>query len=195
MDDSIASGSSLMPQKKNPDALELIRAKTGRAFGHLVSLLTVLKGLPMTYNKDLQEDKEGLFDSVRTVESCLQMALRVIEKIRINPERMRDAATRGYLNSTELADYLVAKKMPFREAHSLVGKIVMRASEQSLSLEELPLREIQSFSPLFESDVYQCLKLERVVSRRKEKGGTAPVAVQKALRLFRKRIQDNQSSR
>jgi argininosuccinate lyase len=188
MDDSIASGSSLMPQKKNPDALELIRAKTGRVYGHLISLLTVLKGLPMTYNKDLQEDKEGLFDAVRTTESCLQMMLRVIEKIRINPERMREAATKGYLNATELADYLVAQKMPFREAHSLIGKIVMRASEQGIPLEELPLREFRSFSPLFKNDVYQCLSLERVVSRRKEKGGTSPATVQKALRLFRQRI-------
>jgi argininosuccinate lyase len=198
MDDSIASGSSLMPQKKNPDALELVRAKTGRVYGHMVSLLTVLKGLPMTYNKDLQEDKEGLFDVIRTVDNCLQMMLRVIEKIRINPERMREAATRGYLNATELADYLVAKKMPFRDAHSLVGKIVMRASELGIPLEDLPLREFQSFSPLFDGDVYQCLNLERVVSRRKERGGTSPGAVQKALRQFRKRIQDKsvgQSSR
>jgi len=144
----------------------------------------------MTYNKDLQEDKEGLFDAIRTVENCLQMIQRVIEKIRINPERMREAATKGYLNATELADYLVAKKMPFREAHSLVGKIVMRASELGIPLEGLPLREFQSFSPLFDGDVYQCLNLERVVSRRKEKGGTSPAAVQKALRLFRKRIRD-----
>jgi argininosuccinate lyase len=190
MDDSIASGSSLMPQKKNPDALELVRAKTGRVYGHMVSLLTVLKSLPMTYNKDLKKDKEGLFDAIRTVENCLQMVVRVVEKIRINPERMREAATKGYLNATELADYLVTKKMPFREAHSLVGKIVMRASELGISLEELPLREFQSFSPSFEGDVYQCLKLEKVVSRRKEKGGTSPAAVQKALRLFRKRIHD-----
>jgi argininosuccinate lyase len=195
MDDSIASGSSLMPQKKNPDALELIRAKTGRVYGHLVALLTVLKGLPMTYNKDLQEDKEGLFDAIRTVELCMQMMVRVIEKIRINPERMLEAATHGYLNATELADYLVAKKMPFREAHSLVGKIVMRASEIGIPLEELPLREFQSFSPLFDADVYHCLNLERVLSRRQERGGTSPGAVQKALRLFRKRILDKHKSR
>jgi argininosuccinate lyase / amino-acid N-acetyltransferase len=188
MDDSIASGSSLMPQKKNPDALELIRAKAGRTFGHLISLLTVLKGLPMTYNKDLQEDKEGLFDAIRTVENCLQMILRVVEKIRLNPERMRESATRGYLNATELADYLVAKKLPFREAHGLVGKIVMRAADRGIPLEELPLREYQSFSPLFEGDVYRCLNLERTLSRRKERGGTAPAAVQKSLHLFRKRI-------
>jgi argininosuccinate lyase len=188
LDDSIASGSSLMPQKKNPDALELIRAKTGRVYGHLVSLLTVLKGLPMTYNKDLQEDKEGLFDAIHTVENCLQMMLRVVEKIRVNPEPMRKAAAEGYLNATELADYLVAKKMPFREAHGLSGKIVMRALELGIPLEELPLREFQSFSPQFDAKVYSYLNLEKAVSRRKEKGGTSPAAVRKALRLFRARI-------
>jgi argininosuccinate lyase len=188
MDDSIASGSSLMPQKKNPDALELIRAKAGRVFGHLISLLTVLKGLPMTYNKDLQEDKEGLFDTISTVENCLRMIQRVLEKIRVNPERMRESATEGYLNATELADYLVAKGMPFREAHGLAGKIVRRAAELAITLEELPLREYQSFSPLFESDLYQCLNLERTLSRRKEPGGTAPATVRKAIASFRRRI-------
>jgi argininosuccinate lyase len=192
MDDSIASGSSLMPQKKNPDALELIRAKSGRVFGHLISLLTVLKGLPMTYNKDLQEDKEGLFDSIRTVENCLRMILLVIETLRINPERMRESATKGYLNATELADYLVARKMPFREAHGLVGKIVMRAAELEIALEELPLREYQNFSPLFEGDVYRCLSLESALSRRNERGGTAPTAVRRSLQLFRKRIRENE---
>jgi argininosuccinate lyase len=191
MDDSIASGSSLMPQKKNPDALELVRGKTGRVFGHLISLLTVLKGLPMTYNKDLQEDKEGLFDAVRTVENCLRMTQKVMEKIRLNPERMLAAATRGYLNATELADYLVEKKMPFREAHSLVGKIVMRASELEITLEALPLREYQSFSALFDKDLYGRLNLEQTVSRRKERGGTAPATVRKSLNLFRRRIRSN----
>jgi argininosuccinate lyase len=188
MDDSVSSGSSLMPQKKNPDALELIRGKTGRVYGHLFALLTVLKGLPMTYNKDLQEDKEGLFNTLRTVDHCLRMAQKVFEKLRIDPERMRESASKGYLNATELADYLVARKMPFREAHGLVGKIVMRASELGSTLEELPVSEYQSFSPLFDKDLYQCLDLERTVSRRKEQGGTAAVAVQKALRLFRKRL-------
>ena len=190
MDDSVASGSSLMPQKKNPDALELIRGKAGRVYGHLMALLTVLKGLPMTYNKDLQEDKEGLFDAITTVEGCLGMIQRVLEKIRINPERMREAATKGYLNATELADYLVAGGMPFREAHSLVGKIVMRASELGFALEDLPLREYQSFSPLFGDDLFQCLNLEKALSRRRERGGTAPAAVRQSIRLFRNRIRN-----
>jgi len=188
MDDSLASGSSLMPQKKNPDALELVRAKTGRVYGHLMSLLTVLKGLPMTYNKDLQEDKEPLFDTVRTVEQCTRMVQKVLEKMRVLPGRMLEATRKGYLNATELADYLVAKKIPFRDAHQLVGKIVMRASELGIGLEEMPLREFQSFSPLFESDLYEFLDLAKAVSRRRERGGTAPESVRQSIRLFRKRI-------
>jgi argininosuccinate lyase len=191
MDDSIASGSSLMPQKKNPDALELVRGKAGRVYGHLMALLTVLKGLPMTYNKDLQEDKEGLFDAIVTVEGCMRMMQKVFEKIRVDPDRTRKAATKGYLNATELADYLVAKKMPFREAHSLVGKIVMRASELDTTLEDLPLREYQSFSPLFDGGLYKCLRLEQALSRRKERGGTAPVRVRQSIRLLRRKIRNS----
>jgi argininosuccinate lyase len=188
MDDSVASGSSLMPQKKNPDALELVRGKTGRVYGHLMSLLTILKGLPMTYNKDLQEDKEPLFDAVRTVENCTRMIRKVIESMRVQPERMLLAAKTGYLNATELADYLVSKKMPFRDAHHMVGKIVVRASELGITLEEMPLREYQTFSPLFDDDLYEFLKLDRALSRRKERGGTSPSAVSQAIRLLRKRI-------
>ncbi len=188
MDDSVSSGSSLMPQKKNPDALELLRGKCGRVYGHLISLLTVLKGLPMTYNKDLQEDKEGLFDAASTVENCLRMAHTVLQKITVNPDRMREAATGGFLNATELADYLVSKKMPFREAHGVAGRIVMRASELDVALERLPLREYQAFSPLFQDDLFERLNLERAIARRSERGGTAPTAVRLSLRSFRRRI-------
>ncbi len=188
MDDSMASGSSLMPQKKNPDALELVRGKAGRVFGHLISLLATLKGLPMTYNKDLQEDKEGLFDAVATVENCLDVVRRVLETLRINPVRMMEAASQGYANATELADYLVARKMPFRRAHEIVGKIVRRASELGVSLEALPLREYRVFSPLFDRDLYPRLRLKSTLSRRRETGGTAPGAVLKAIRSFRTRV-------
>jgi len=165
-----------------------VRGKTGRVYGHLLSLLTVLKGLPMTYNKDLQEDKEALFDAVFTVERCIGMLQRVLAGIRINPDSMRDATMKGYLNATDLADYLVGKKMPFREAHRLVGKIVMRASELGVALEDMPLREFQSFSPLFGEDLFDCLRLETAISRRQERGGTAPSAVRKSIRLLRNRI-------
>jgi len=188
LDDSVASGSSLMPQKKNPDALELLRGKAGRVFGHLLALLTVLKGLPMTYNKDLQEDKEGLFDVVATVESCLRIAGRILETMRVQPERMRQAAADGYMNATELADYLVAKGMPFREAHRLAGKIVLRALDLGRRLEDLSLKEYRSFSPLFGSDLYDCLNLETAICRRRERGGTAFSQVKTALRRFRRKI-------
>jgi argininosuccinate lyase len=188
MDDSVASGSSLMPQKKNPDALELIRGKAGRVYGHLMALLTALKGLPMTYNKDLQEDKEGLFDSIRTAESCVRMTRRVLETMRICPERMREASETGYLNATELADYLAAKGLPFRKAHYLVGRLVLRALELNLPLEKLSLAQYRSFSPLFSKDVYNCLQLDRVVARRKVRGGTAPATVRRALKRFQRKI-------
>jgi len=187
MDDSVASGSSLMPQKKNPDALELLRGKTGRVYGHLMALWTVLKGLPMTYNKDLQEDKEGLFDAVTTVRDCVRMAGTVLRKLRIRPAAMREATVRGFLNATELADYLVARKMPFREAHALAGRIVARASEIGATLDALPLREYQAFSPLFSADVYERLRIEQAVARRRERGGTSRAAVRQSLRSFRRR--------
>ncbi len=186
--DSVSSGSSLMPQKKNPDALELIRGKAGRVFGHLLALLSVLKNLPMTYNKDLQEDKEGLFDTVRTVLDSIRMMRRVLETMEICPDRMRAAASSGFLNATEIADYLVAKGMPFRQAHQLVGKIVMRAADLNVSLEQLPLTDYRSFSPLLEEDLFKQLKLAGAVGRRKERGGTAPATVRKALQQFRRKI-------
>ncbi len=188
LDDSVASGSSLMPQKKNPDALELIRAKAGRTFGHLMGLLCVLKGLPMTYNKDLQEDKEGLFDSISTAANCLRMSRRVLEKIEIRTHRIDGAVKSGYLNATELADYLVSKKMAFREAHHLVGRVVMRASKLGLELENLPLGEYQSFSTLFGEDLYGWLTPDKALSRRSEKGGTSPSSVRRALKLLRRKL-------
>ncbi len=187
LEDSVASGSSLMPQKKNPDALELIRAKSGRVFGHLMAMLTVLKGLPMTYNKDLQEDKEGLFDAIRTVESSLRMMQRVLEKTHLRPENMFEATRSGYLNATELADYLVSRKMPFREAHHLVGRIVARAAELGLRLEDLPHENYRSFSPLLSEDLYKWLKPGEAIVRRSEEGGTAPVAVRKAIKRLRRK--------
>jgi argininosuccinate lyase len=185
--DSVASGSSLMPQKKNPDSLELIRGKTGRVYGHLVSLLTVTKGLPMTYDKDLQEDKEGVFDSLQTAANCMRMMQRVLERMEVRPAAMRAAAVSGYLNATELADYLVARGMPFRDAHRLVGRIVVRALELGVPLERLDIEEYGKFSPLFSEDLYGWLPPEKAISRRAEKGGTSASAVRRALARFRKR--------
>ena len=188
MHDSVSSGSSLMPQKKNPDALELIRGKAGRVFGHLFAMLTTLKGLPTTYNKDLQEDKEGLFDAVRTLQSSLAVMTRVLETMHVDTERMKAALAEGYLDATELADYLVARKMPFREAHHTVGKIVLHALKKKLRLEQLPLSDYRSFSPLFDHHLYACLNPAAAVARRRERGGTAPNAIRQALARFRKRV-------
>ena len=179
-----------MPQKKNPDSLELIRGKAGRVFGHHVALLATLKGLPMTYNKDMQEDKEGLFDAVRTVEGCLRMATLVLDRLRLRPDNMRRATTGGYCNATELADYLAARGLPFRKAHELVGKVVRRAATLGVALEDLPLEEYRRFSNLFEPDLYSALDLERALARRSQRGGTAPAEVRRALRRFRKRISE-----
>ena len=188
MDETVCSGSSLMPQKKNPDAVELIRGKSGRVLGHLLSLLTVLKGLPMTYNKDLQEDKEGLFDCLQTSESCLHMMTLVLQTLKVVPERMRAATQGGFLNATELADYLVARNVPFREAHEIVGRIVLYALKHKVSLEEVPLDVYSSHSAFFQQDLYQWIQLEQSLARKKEIGGTARTQVHRAIRSFHRRI-------
>jgi argininosuccinate lyase len=172
--DAIATGSSLMPQKKNPDSMELVRGKAGRVFGDLMALLTTLKGLPLAYNKDMQEDKEAVFDAFDTVSASLRVTATVLRNIRVNKERASAAAASGYMNATELADYLVRKGMPFREAHEVVGKIVMRAIAAGKELEQMDLSE-------FGEDVYEALSLERTLGAKSQIGGTAREAVEKEL--------------
>ena len=176
--DQVTSGSSLMPQKKNPDALELIRGKCGRVYGALHALLVTMKGLPMAYNKDLQEDKEGLFETVEQWHACLVMAGEVINSIELNSANCQKAAREGYANATELADYLVSKGMPFRTAHDITGQAVLYAIAQQEPLESLRLEELQQFSPLIEADVYPVLELNYLVDKRAIFGGTgiAPVS-------------------
>ena len=181
LSDAIATGSSLMPQKKNPDSMELVRGKAGRVFGHLTALLAMLKGLPLAYNKDLQEDKEAVFDTVDTVKACLDVTATVLGNIRLNEPRMRDAATRGYLNATELADYLARKGVPFREAHETVGRIVTLAIGRDVELNDLPLLDLKSFSPLIEPDVFESLSLERTLASKSQTNGTSPERVAEAL--------------
>jgi argininosuccinate lyase len=179
--DAVSTGSSLMPQKKNPDALELVRGKAGRVFGHLVSLLATMKGLPLAYNKDMQEDKEALFDTVDTLIASLEVTATVLRNVRVREEEARRAASRGYMNATELADYLVRKGMPFREAHDTVGRIVLRAIERGVELQDLALDEMQTLSPLFEADVYEALSLEQTLATKSQTGGTAPERVAEAV--------------
>jgi argininosuccinate lyase len=179
--DQVTSGSSLMPQKKNPDALELIRGKCGRVFGSLQGMLVTMKGLPLAYNKDMQEDKEGLFDAITTWHICLCIAAEVIDTIKLDATRCAKAAREGYANSTELADYLVAKGMPFRTAHDVSGQVVLAALAQRKAIEELSLDELQVFSPLINDDVYAILQLEYLVDKRAILGGTGAAPVAKAL--------------
>jgi argininosuccinate lyase len=188
LSDAVATGSSLMPQKKNPDSMELVRGKTGRVFGHLMALLTTMKGLPLAYNKDMQEDKEAVFDAVDTVRDCLNVSATVLRNLRVNKAQAQAAATRGYLNATELADYLARKGMPFRQAHEMVGQIVRRAIEKKCELNDLALDEFRSFSPLIEDDVFAALSLEATLATKSQIGGTAPARVADALSEARKRL-------
>ncbi|HEY0079708.1 MAG TPA: argininosuccinate lyase [Pyrinomonadaceae bacterium] len=181
LSDAVATGSSLMPQKKNPDALELVRGKAGRVFGRTTALLALLKGLPLTYNKDMQEDKEAVFDVADTLEAALEVTATVLANIRLREDRMRDAAVRGYMNATEMADYLARKGMPFREAHETVGRMVLEAIERGLELQELSLEELRSHSPLIEEDVYAALSLDETLSTKSQTGGTSPARVAEAL--------------
>jgi argininosuccinate lyase len=180
--DRCSTGSSLMPQKKNPDVPELIRGKTGRVFGNLVGLLTTLKALPLAYNKDLQEDKEGLFDTVRTVENCVQaMTILLAEGIVIRSERLAQATTEDFSNATDVADYLVRKGVPFREAYNLVGTIVRTCLQENLLLLTLPLERWQQFHPAFDADLYEAIAPQQVVAARNSYGGTGFEQVRAAL--------------
>ena len=181
LSDKVTSGSSLMPQKKNPDALELIRGKTGRVVGAQMGMMMTLKALPLAYNKDMQEDKAGLFDALDSWHDCLDMACLVLEDIKVNQARTLAAAQGGYANATELADYLVAKGIPFREAHHIVGEAVVFAIQVAKPLEELSLSEFQQFSPVVAADVYPILSLESTLAKRVAKGGVAPEQIDSAL--------------
>jgi argininosuccinate lyase len=185
LSDAVSTGSSLMPQKKNPDSMELVRGKAGRVFGQTVSLLTMLKGLPLAYNKDMQEDKEAVFDAFDTTAVCLEVSTLVLRNVKLNVDRMRAAASKGMMNATELADYLVRKGVAFREAHEIVGRIVVKAIEKDTELGELPLDELRSFSNEIQDDVFESLTLEQTLGSKSLTGGTAPQRVAEALESAR----------
>ncbi len=188
LSDSITSGSSLMPQKKNPDALELIRAKCGRVYGSLISILIVLKSLPLSYNKDMQEDKEGLFDSIKTWNDCLYIATLVLKNMKIKHELCRKAAEEGYSNATEIADYLVKKGVTFREAHNISGQLVLRAISEKKSLNNLDLSTFQMYSNLIQNDIYENITLESCLEKRLSQGGVAPFQVYQEIIKAKKRL-------
>jgi argininosuccinate lyase / amino-acid N-acetyltransferase len=181
MSDLVSSGSSLMPQKKNPDACELIRGKSGRVFGALTGMLTTMKALALAYNKDMQEDKEGLFDALDTWQECMEMAVLVADGLKVNRSRTLAAAQQGYANATELADYLVGKDIPFREAHHIVGEVVLAAIDKGVPLEDLTISQLKAFSDKIEQDVYQHLSIESTLNKREALGGTSRSQVEKAL--------------
>ena len=187
-DDAFSSGSSLMPQKKNPDAAELLRGKSGRVIGSLTSLLVTLKGLPLAYNKDLQEDKEPLFDAMYQSSLCLRAAARILEGTRVRVDVARKAAQGGYSNATDLADYIVARGVPFRDAHDQVGLAVRAAIEQSMPLEGVPLAELQKHCPAVQADVFSALSLEAGLAKRTIPGGTGPESVRAALAAAAKAV-------
>jgi argininosuccinate lyase len=183
--DRFCTGSSIMPQKKNPDVPELVRGKTGRINGHLVALLTLMKSQPLAYNKDNQEDKEPLFDTVDTLTDTLRIYADMLAGVRVRKEAMHDAAMRGYATATDLADYLVKKGLPFREAHEVVARAVRFADNRQRDLSALELSELKHFSDLIDSDIFQILTLEGSVSSRDHIGGTAPLQVTRAIRQAR----------
>lgn len=177
VDDSLSTGSSIMPQKKNPDAAELIRGKTGRVYGSLVTLLTVMKGLPLAYNKDMQEDKEAVFDALDTVKKCVPLMTAMIQTMKINKDAMLQAAQGGFTNATDVADYLVSKGLPFRDAHEIVGKIVLYCLQYRISLQDLKLKEYQHFSPLFEESILDEIDIAQCVEKRNVIGGPSQEAM------------------
>jgi argininosuccinate lyase len=177
LDDSYSTGSSIMPQKKNPDIAELVRGKTGRVYGSLVTLLTVMKALPLAYNKDMQEDKEALFDALDTVKACLPVFTAIGDTMKLLPLNMRKSAGAGFINATDCADYLVRKGLPFREAYTIVGKLVQHCLKEEQTLETLPLADYKAGSPLFDDDIYSAIALEACVNARNAEGGPSKQSV------------------
>ncbi len=178
LDDAYATGSSIMPQKKNPDITELVRGKTGRVYGDLMTLLTMMKGLPLAYNKDMQEDKEAVFDAIDTAKICLVTVIPMVQTMKVLPENMRKAAAKGFINATDCADYLTKKGVAFRDAYKITGQLVALCIQKDTVLEELPLEDYRTLSDVFEEDVYQAINLDTCVNGRKVPGGPAPQAVQ-----------------
>ena len=191
MDDSYSTGSSIMPQKKNPDVAELIRGKTGRVYGNLMSLLTVMKGLPLAYNKDMQEDKEALFDSLDTVKKCIHVFVGMLSTIKFNTNQMEKSARSGFANATDAADYLVKRGLPFRSAHEVIGKMVLYCIQHNIGLLDLGLPQLKEFSPLFEEDVYKALSLNACINERKLPGGPAIETVELAIKEGRAWLENN----
>ncbi|MDD4113324.1 MAG: argininosuccinate lyase [Herbinix sp.] len=183
LDDSYSTGSSIMPQKKNPDIAELVRGKTGRVYGALISLLTTMKGLPLAYNKDMQEDKELTFDAIDTVASCLALSNEMLATMKFNKNIMEDSATKGFINATDAADYLVNKGVAFRDAHGIIGKLVLTCIDKGKSLDDLSLEDYRTISPVFDDDIYEAISLTTCVNKRNTIGAPGKQAIEKVLKI------------
>jgi argininosuccinate lyase len=194
MDDAYSTGSSIMPQKKNPDVAELVRGKTGRVYGSLITLLTVMKGLPLAYNKDMQEDKEPVFDTIDTVELCIPVFAAMIKTMTVLPKNMQKAASGGFINATDCADYLTRKGMPFREAYMIVGRLVNNCLKSGDTLDTLTLRDFRAVSGLFDGDIYDALSLRTCVNGRKVYGGPAEEEVQRQIGYIENFITEHAAS-
>ena len=192
LDDAFSTGSSIMPQKKNPDIAELVRGKTGRVFGDLMTLLTVMKGIALAYNKDMQEDKEAIFDAVETVKMCLTAFTPMIDTMRVLPENMRRAAAGGFINATDCADYLVKKGLPFRDAYKATGTLVALCIEKKTTLEELPIEEYRKVCDMFDEGVYEAISLENCVNGRRVLGGPAGDNVRAQVKRVRSVIENRE---
>ena len=193
IDDAYSTGSSIMPQKKNPDIAELVRGKTGRVYGDLMGLLTTMKGIPLAYNKDMQEDKEGTFDAIDTAKSCLILFTGMVKTMRFKKEAMEKSASGGFTNATDAADYLVEKGVPFRDAHGVIGRLVLYCIEKGKSIGELSIEEFKSFSPAFEEDVYDAVSLKTCVEKRLTLGAPGRAAMEQVIALNRKYLQENEA--
>ncbi len=186
IDDAFSTGSSIMPQKKNPDIAELVRGKTGRVYGHLMAMLTTMKGLPLAYNKDMQEDKEGTFDAIDTVKECLTMFMQMVDTMKFRKEVMAKSAMRGFTNATDAADYLVKHGVPFRDAHGIIGRLVLACIEKDKSIEEMSLEELKEISDVFEADIYDAVSLKTCVERRLTTGAPGVSAMRGVIAEYRK---------
>ena len=192
LDDAFSTGSSIMPQKKNPDIAELVRGKTGRVYGALMSILTTMKGIPLAYNKDMQEDKELTFDAIDTVKGCVSLFKGMIDTMKFNDTRMEDSAKKGFTNATDAADYLVKKGVPFRDAHGIVGQLVLMCIDKGIALDDLSLDEYKKISPVFEEDVYEAISLKTCVEKRLTLGAPGPDVMNKVIGLYDEYMKDNQ---
>ena len=191
IDDAYSTGSSIMPQKKNPDIAELVRGKTGRVYGALTSILTTMKGIPLAYNKDMQEDKELTFDAIDTATGCLALFTGMISTMQFNKKNMEESAKNGFTNATDAADYLVNHGVPFRDAHGIVGRLVLTCIEKGISLDELPLEEYKAISPVFEQDIYEAISMKTCVEKRMTIGAPGSEVMKKVIAENRKYLEQD----